>query len=333
MPPPASAPGSSRSSLSAPAVAPGLVLAVVIVFWGLGPPISKLITAPAVIAVAYRFWLSFPILYLLSWATGHRLRRSTLARCVLPGAAFGVNLVFVFLALKSATVAVLSVISALQPGMILLVAGPFLGERPRRWHVAWTLVGIGGTAVVVLGAGKSVHAGALGVAYALVSQVTFTVYFLLTKRVRNRDPGLHPLEWMCGISLFAALAVTPWALATSSAADYRAVDGIDWLWMAFIVLVTGIAGHVLMAWSHAYIQASRSSLYLLLMNVVAIGAAWAIHHETLTWLQGLGGLVVLGAVAAVVSRPAAPAAPPARSPARPAVATLAAAAEPVPTSR
>lgn len=292
-----------------PAVAPGLVLGLVIVFWGLGPPVSKLISAPAVIAVLYRFWLSFPILALLSHLAGHPLRRSTLRRCILPGAAFGINLVFVFLALGSGTVAILSVVAAMQPGFILLVAGPLLGERPRLWHVAWTVVGIGGTALVVLGAGPALRSSLAGVAYAVASQVTFTAYFVLTKRARSGDhgTGVHPLEWMAGVSLFAALAVTPWAVLTSSAADYQAVNGIDWLWMAFIILITGIAGHVLMVWTHAYIDASRSSLYLLMMNVVAIAAAWPIHDEPLTALQLLGGLVVFGAVAAVISRPAAPA--------------------------
>lgn len=302
-------PSVTHAPAAPPAVAPGLVLAVVIVVWGLGPPISKLITAPPVIAVLYRFWISFPILWVLSAATGHRLRWRTMRRCALPGAAFGVNLLLVFMALKAATVAVLSVVAALQPGIILLVAGPFLGERPKLWHVGWTAVGIAGTALVVLGAGPTVHSTPLGVVYAVASQLTFVVFFLLTKQVRSADPGLHPLEWMAGVSLFAALAVTPWALATSSAADYRAVNGTDWLWMAFIVVVTGILGHVLMVWTHAYIQASRSSLYLLSMNVVAIAAAWPIHHEPLTVVQGLGGLIVFGAVAAVIRRPTASAAP------------------------
>jgi drug/metabolite transporter (DMT)-like permease len=294
----------------APAVPPGLVLAAVILFWGLGPPVSKLITAPAVIAVLYRFWISFPILWVLSALTGHRLQLRTFVRCLLPGAAFGINLVFVFLALGSATVAVLSVVAALQPGLILLLAGPLLGERPRLWHVLWTLVGIGGTALVVLGRSPTVHTTALGVAYAVASQLTFMAYFLATKRVRSTQPNLHPLEWMTGVSLAAALTVTPWALATSSAADYRAIGGRDWIWLAFVILVTGIAGHVLMVWTHAYIDASRSSLYLLMMNVVAIAAAWPIHHEPLTLEQGLGGLVVFGAVAAVISRPTGRAAAP-----------------------
>lgn len=294
-------PTSTRTS---PSVPPGLVMGVVIVFWGLGPPVFKLVTAPAVVAVLYRFWISVPILFALAALTGDRPRLAVLRRALLPGAAFGINLVLVFLTLKSAAVAVLSVITTMQPGFILLVAGPFLGERPRLWHVVWTMVGIAGTAVVVLGAGAELQTSALGVVYAVAAMVMFTFYFLLTRRARSTTADdVGPLAWMAGVSLAAALTVTPWALATSSAADYRAVNGIDWLWMAFMVGITGIAGHVLMAWTHRYIEATRSSLYLLSMNIVAIGAAWFIHDEPLTSLQLLGGVVVFVAVAAVISRP------------------------------
>lgn len=280
-------------------------MAAVIVCWGLGPPVSKLISAPAVIAVLYRFWISVPILFALATWSGHRPRLTTLRRAVLPGAAFGINLVFVFLAINAAAVAVLSVVTTMQPGFILLVAGPFLGERPKLWHVLWTIVGIGGTSLVVLGSGGRVETSGIGVVYAVAAMVMFTAYFLLTKRARTDHSDLNPLEWMAGISLFAALVVTPWALLTSSAEDYRAVNGNDWLWMAFIVIVTGLAGHVMMAWTHRYVEASRSSLYLLSMNIVAIGAAWVIHDEPLTIVQALGGVVVFAAVAAVISRPTA----------------------------
>ena len=60
----------------------------------------------------------------------------------------------------------------------------------------------------------------------------------------------------------------------------------------------------MMSWAHGYIPAARSSLFLLAMNVVAIGAAWPIHDEPITWPQAAGGVVVLIAVAAVLSRPA-----------------------------
>jgi len=282
---------------------PGLVMGLIIVFWGLGPPVSKLITAPPVISVLYRFWLSVPILFAIAWVTGNRPSRSTLIATAPAGAAFGINLVFVFLTINTTAVAVLSVFTTLQPGIILLVAGPFLGERPGWWHVAWTIVGIGGTSLVVLGGGSEFDANLLGVVYALAAMIMFTAYFLLTKKARTGADQVSAIEWMTGISLFAAVAVTPWALLSSDKADYLMIGGKDWIWLAFVIAVTGIAGHVMMAWTHRYLDATRSSLYLLSMNIVAIGASWIIHDEPLNLIQLAGGIVVFGAVGAVVTRP------------------------------
>ena len=131
-----------------------------ILVWGLGPPISKLITAPAVISVLYRFWLSVPIIYALAVMRGVRPTWESVRHAVLAGAAFGINLVFVFLTINEGAVAVLSVFAAMQPGIILLIAGPFLGERPTVWHVVWTFIGIGGTAIVVASGGDGFEVSA-----------------------------------------------------------------------------------------------------------------------------------------------------------------------------
>jgi drug/metabolite transporter (DMT)-like permease len=281
---------------------PALAMVAIVLCWGMGPPMSKLISAPPLVTVLYRLWLSVPILLVANRVAGGKLSWALLRRTAIPGALFGANLALVFASFHHATIAVISVIGALQPGLVLAVSGRLFGERPTAWHLCWTVVGIGGTAVVIFGAGSEVHTSALGVLLSTLSLVTFTIYFLATKRARAGQP-ITALEWMVGATFFAALAVTPVALVVSERADYGQVDGIDWLWMAFVVLVTGILGHALMSWAHRFVQASRSSLYLLAMNVVAIAAAWPIHDEPITVVQAIGGVIVLGAVASVVSRP------------------------------
>lgn len=245
-------------------------------------------------------------MWVLATATGSRPTVESVRRASLAGAAFGINLIFVFLAINEAAVAVLSAVVALQPGFILVVAGPLLGERASRWHVAWTVVGMAGTAIVVLAGGPEFDVTLLAVGYAIAAQVFFTVYFLATKKVRT-EHDIDPVQWMFGVVLFAALAVTPVAVATSSSSDYRTIDGNDWIWLAFILVFTGGLGHILMTWVHRFIDATRSSLYLLLMHPVVIISAWIIHDEPLAPTQMAGGLVLLGAVAAVISRPPEPA--------------------------
>jgi len=281
----------------------GVVMLSVVVIWGLGPPVTKLITAPPLVGVSVRFWVSVPIVWIVTYAMGGRVTKEVLRRTWLPGALFGINLAFVFSALQHSSVAVLAVIQTLQPGIVLLVAGRWLGERATAWHVAWTAVGIGGVAVAILGGDPEVRGSALGILFGLASMLTFTGYYLINRRARSTTP-ISPMAWMCGVTLFAGLFITPLALATSSVDDYQQLAGADWVYLLFVAVVVGIVGHTMMSWAHGYIPAARSSLFLLGMNVVAIGAAWPIHDEPITWLQALGGVVVLVAVAAVLSRPA-----------------------------
>lgn len=289
----------------APAAArAGLVMTAIVLAWGMGPPVTKLISAPALVGVSMRFWLSIPVTWAIVYATGRRMTPEVLRRTALAGALFGINMAFVFAALHHASVAVLSVISALQPGVVLLVAGPVLGERPTRWHVAWTLVGVAGVAVVVLGGDKEVRGDTVGILFGGGSMLTFTAYYVLNRKVRSTT-SIDPFQWMAGVTLFAGLAITPLALGTLSMDDYRQLAGADWLYLAFVAGVVGILGHTMMSWAHRFIPASRSSLYLLSMNVVAVGAAWPIHDEPVSVVQAAGGVIVLGAVAAVVGRPAA----------------------------
>lgn len=281
---------------------PAVALALVIVSWGAGPVVTKLITAPPLVGVLVRFALSFPLLFGLVVLRGGSVTRPMLIRTALPGIAFGINLVFVFAALQEAAVAVLSVSIALQPALLLLVAGPIFGERPTLLHVAWTLIGVAGAAAVILGAGRELRASSLGLLLASAAMLTFSVYFVLT-RVARSTSDVDPVEWMAGINLWSFVAVVPPAVVLLDGDDFRQVDGTDLFWLVVLAYLTGVFGHVLMSWVHGYIEAARSSLYLLAMNIVAVGLAWPVHGERVTAIQVLGGLVVLGSVSAVIRLP------------------------------
>lgn len=280
-----------------------VAMATVIVIWGLGPPMAKLVDAAPIVSVTTRFWISVPIVWSLTYLSGRRVRVAALRQTALAGVFFGVNMMFVFASLQHAAVAVLAILQVLQPAAVLLVAGPWLGERPTRWHVGWTGVAIAGVIGVILGASAQVHTDALGVLFGVFTMLSFTAYYLINRKVRSTT-HLDPLEWMAGTTLFSALTVTPLALATTVPSEYAALGGVDWLALGFVTLVVGVFGHTLMSWTHRYMPASRSSLYLLSMNVVAVAAAWPLHDEPITWAQAAGGAVVLGAIAAVISRPA-----------------------------
>lgn len=292
----------ARPAASSTSHLPLFGLAIVVLSWGAGPVITKLITTPPLVGVLLRFGLSFPVLFAIVYLRRSRVSRATFRRAALPGIAFGINLIFVFAALQEATVAVLAVAVALQPALLLLIAGPMFGEKPAARHVLWTLLGVAGAACVVLGAGNELRASPLGIVLALLALISFSTYFVLTRLARSTTE-VDPFEWMAAINVWAFVAGIPPAIVLLDREDFGTLDGADWFWLCVLAYLTGVFGHVLMSWVHGYVEVARSSLYLLGMNLVAVLLAWPVHDEPVNILQGLAGLVVLGSVAAVIRMP------------------------------
>jgi drug/metabolite transporter (DMT)-like permease len=285
-----------------PSPLPLAALVLVVLSWGAGPVITKLITVAPVVGVVIRFGLSVPLLFAILAMRRTRLTRPTFLRTALPGIAFGINLIFVFAALQEATVAVLSVSMTLQPALLLVLAGPLFGERPTVAHVLWTLVGIAGAVAVVLGAGDELRASPLGVGLSVTAVATFSVYFILTRQARAAI-DVDPFEWMAGVNIWSFLAAVVATPFLAERDDLAQIDVADLFWLVVLAYLTGVFGHVLMSWVHGYVEAARSSLYLLGMNLVAVGLAWPVHDEPVTLAQAGGGIMVLIAAVAVMRLP------------------------------
>jgi drug/metabolite transporter (DMT)-like permease len=284
---------------------PYVALAFIILAWGAGPVITKLVTAPPLVGVLLRFGITFPVLFAIVHLRGGRVPKAVLLRAAPPGIAFGINLIFVFEAVQEATVAVLAVGTTMQPALVLLVAGPMFGERPTRLHVLWTGVAVAGAAAVVLGAGSELQASALGIIWALLAVCTFTVYFVFTRLARSTK-AVDPFQWMAAINVWAFATAVPFGFLFLERSDFDTIDAKDWLWLVILAYGTGVFGHTLMSWVHGYVQAARSSVALLAMNIFAVSLAWPVHDEPVTPTQLIGGVVVLGAVTAVLKLPPVP---------------------------
>jgi len=277
----------------------------VVLAWGAGPVVTKLVTVHPMLGTTMRFGLSIPVLFAIVHLRGGRVDGAIFRTAALPGLAFGINLIFVFAAVQEIAVAELSVIVALQPAILLVVAGPLLGERATTAQIAWTLVGVAGTAGVILGAADDLRASPLGLALALASLGTFMIYFVLTRRARSTE-DVDPFEWMAAINVWSLIAALVPAVFVVRGDELDRLDLEDLFWLVVLAYLTGVAGHVLMSWVHGYIEASRSALYLLGMNIVAIGLAWPVHDEPINRVQVAAGVVVLVAVASVIRLPARP---------------------------
>ncbi len=210
------------------------------------------------------------------------------------GGLFGYHF-FYFMALRNAPPVEAGLIAYLWPLLIVLFSALLPGEHLRWWHVAGTLAGLAGTAVLVTGGTgswleggggyKSEHA--LGYAMAGACALTWSAYSIV-----NRRFGAVPTDTVGG---FCA------ATAVLAAASHLAFETTVWpadpgQWLAVLGLGLLPVGAAFFAWDHGTkhgdIQVLGALAYAaplistLLLIVFGKGAA--------TLSAGLGCLLIVG---------------------------------------
>ena len=276
---------------------PFLAVVAAVVSWGFGAILVKVMSIDGISIAFYRLWLGLGLMIVIVALRRRRPTFEALRLAVPSGLFFGVNVALFFSAVNHTTVANVNLISALQPAIVLLFAGPLFGEAIGSRAVAWTGISIMGVAIAVVGASGAPEWSPAGDAMAVGALLLLTGYFLFSKRARAR---VGTLEYMVCVQLVASLVITPIAFASG---HVKPPQGIDWLWMTIIVFGTGTGAHLMINWAHAYVDVSLSSLMMLLVPVVAYIAACVLLDESLTLMQLGGSAIALGAMVAIVRGP------------------------------
>jgi drug/metabolite transporter (DMT)-like permease len=283
---------SLRDAHAGPLPLAGMFAAVTV--WGLGNILIKQMSVDGLNVAFYRLWLGSALTVAILIAARHRPTMRELALSAPPGAIFGINMVLGFTAIRITTVADATLIGALQPALVLLVAGAWFGEKIGAREIGWTGVSIAGIAILIAGASSSPEWSPLGDGLALLGVFLFTGYFLASKRIRA---SVATVAYMAGVQISAAIVVTPVVLLHGL--QVSAMTNADWLRITTIVFTSGVGAHMLVNWAHPYVKVSLSSVIVLLTPVVSSIAAWAVLDESLTGIQLVGGAVTLVAIVVI----------------------------------
>ena len=276
--------------------AAAIVLAVVV--WGFGPILIKKTDLPNLVLAFWRLWLGFGVLAIVHAANGGRIRVAVLRRSAVGGIFFGANVALFTAAVQRTSVAEVTLVSSFQPVLVLLVAGPLFGERPGRREISLIVASLIGVAIFEAGAMRGPVWSLSGYLFAIGALLTFTGYYLASKRAREH---LDAVEYMASALLVSALVVTPVVLVSGQ--PLGDVHGTTWVWLALFVLFPGALGHVLVNWAHRFVDVTISSVIVVGLPVVAALLAWVLLDETLGPLELVGGLAVIVCVAAIAARP------------------------------
>ncbi len=299
--------GQGRSGAS---VTPGIGAAVAaMVAWGFSGIFVALTTQPGLVVALERLWLGVPLVLGLLKGTQRRLSWRQFKRTVPGGVFLAGDIAMFFSAVKLTSIAAATVIGALQPALVLIVARPLFGERVRRRELLWTLLALVAVGVVVSGNRGSAPDAGLGDLLATGSLCCWTGYWLVSKRVRMQgasDPShargaLGSVEYTAGVMLVAPVVMVPITLCSGEHLSFGCPQ--DWLWIGLMALIPGSA-HLLVNWAHRLVDVSVSSVIVAVNPVVAAGAAVPILHQELGVSQLLGGLVAMVAVALIAQHAA-----------------------------
>ncbi len=187
-----------------------------------------------------------------------------------------------------------TLIGSLQPVLIIGFAVAFLGERVARTHLLRALVAIAGTILVAVAASGGGTWSLTGDIVAVVSLVFNSGWFLYGRVLRTRIV-VDPFAFMLGTLTAAALLTTPIALLAHGTLR---ISG-NGLFYATLTMIAGTSAHVLMIWAHRHVATSVSSPLLLGEAPLVATGAWVFFGESISVLQGVGAVVVVGSLLGV----------------------------------
>ena len=274
-----------------------LIAAVTAVFaWGVGPVFNKAMTVSTPSIVFWRMAVGLPIMLLMAYRIGGGISRDVWRRTALPGLLFSPSLITGFSSGKMTSVANATLVTTLQPVLVVFIAPKLFGERLTARQVWWSGLSMAGVLTVVMAAASTSGAHLSGDLMAAANVVIWTGYFILAKRLRL--DGVNSWAFLGAVFTWAAVVILPFGLLASN--DLGQMQALDWWCVLGMALGPGLVGHGLMTWSQSHVGVTMASLLGLLSPVISTSLAWMVFGESLTLIQMLGAVVVLGSLARLV---------------------------------
>lgn len=197
-------------------------------------------------------------------------------------------------AIEFTTSAQAGMIASVVPLLVAVGAWLFLKERLSRLAIVGLVVSVAGVVVLTLAGApaESAPAPALGNLLELAAMTSGAGYMLIAKRLSARySPWI-----LTGLqSVSGALFFIPGALLSKPETWFQA-PSLAWGAALYLGCFVTLGGFGLYNLAVSRMDAGRAAMSINLIPVVAVIAGWLVLGESLTPLQGLGGLAVVGGV-------------------------------------
>lgn len=288
----------------------GLVGAgIAVCAWSTGTILAKYIDMGSLAIGFYRFAFFAVMIILWMWVRGTPFRLRIVRDSMWGGLALGADIALFFSAVKLTSVVNATIIGSMQPIVVGVIAARFFGEKIGMRNIAWSLVALCGTVVVVASSANDNTTDLRGDLLALAAMLSWSAYFITSK---NSKKKMTSTEFTAGTALWTMAICAPLGLAFHQDMTWPSLS--NWGWIILMAIGSGLIGHATMNWSLVRIPLWVGSTFTLLIPVFSALLAWVVLDEPVSPMQGAAMAVVIGALAVVVhnqAQPAPAAAPPA----------------------
>jgi len=263
------------------------------IFGTLGPFVRNISVSSGELAL-YRAILAVILLagYLL--ATGQKIPfgsiRKELPLLLLSGVAIGINWILLFEAYKYTTVSVATLSYYFAPVIVTIVCPVLFREKLTVKQIVCFIMSTLGL-VMITGIGDVGKSGNhhIGILFGLGAAVLYALVVLMNKFIRNVE-GIHRT-----FIQFLAVVVTliPY-VAVTGGITLGGMSAIGWVCLFIVGFVhTGIT-YCLYFSALKEISGQKAAILSYVDPLVAVAVSVAVLGETLTFWQGVGGILILG---------------------------------------
>lgn len=198
--------------------------------------------------------------------------------------------------LERTTAAKASLIIATIPGVVLLLSRLFLKERAGMRRIVGAIISIIGGVVLVVGDPAirlSGLSGAMGDLFIVGAVISAVCYMLLTRSLAEKVPAIEitGFQFIYGAAMFLPIYLLN--MGTQSWSD---ISGTGVAAIAYLIVFASIGGFLCYNYALTKTEASRASVYLNGIPIVATIAGWTLLGERMVAVQAIGAIIVFAGI-------------------------------------
>lgn len=278
--------------LERPRVNPYILIVLGVISVSTSAIFVRLSTAPSAVTAFYRLFFSILIMLpLFVFKFAPEIRQIT-KKDFLFSSVSGIFLAFHFIlwfeSLNYTSVASSTVLVTLQPLFAFVGTYLFYKEVITLKAIVSGLIAICGSVLISWGDFTISSKALWGDFLALLACALITAYLLLGQSVRKR---LSLVTYTFVVYLISSFTLFIYVIYNHQSLYPYPME--DWVYFILLAIIPTLLGHTLFNWSLKWISTNVISMAILFEPVGATILAYFILHETINWMQFVGGLIVL----------------------------------------